>query len=314
MKYSIIIPVYNVSKYLEEALDSIDHQTFDDYEAIIVNDGSTDDSEKIIDSFIAKNKRFKKINIDNSGQGAARNRGVSEAEGDYLIFLDSDDILDIELLNKLNQQDADADVIVYDYINFEGTKNNILKKNYFPENMVNYGVVAWNKAYKKSFWDKNVFLFPVGIKYEDTPLVHIIMGLSTKNVKMIGKSGYYYRQNRKNSIINEASEGDILMRFNALKIMNESIKIYHKKLTDIGNLNVVYMKLGKELIYLIIMAFKNKTSKDELYQLFRMTFSEPIKSETFKLGGMKSKLALISLSVFFFINYKLLPGDRKKYV
>lgn len=319
MKFSIIIPVYNVSDYLPEALDSVKNQTFDDYEVIIVNDGSTDNSEQIIDAYVLKSKKFKKINIDNSGLGAARNRGAVEAKGDYLIFFDSDDALDTDLLYNLNKtiesnQSGDIDIVVFDYADFEGEKHNVLKLHNFTENLENYGPVAWNKIYSKSFWNYYNLKFPEGIKYEDTPLIHVAMGLSKNALKMVGGSGYFYRQNRKNSITGEAVNGDVLLRFNALKIMNGFIFNYQDHLSELGKLDFVYMKLGKELIYLIIMALKNKVSKEESYQLFRMVLSDPIKSNTFKLGGIKSKAALSVLYLYFYISYKLLPRDRKKYV
>lgn len=319
MKFSIIIPVYNVSDYLTEALDSVKNQTFDDYEVIIVNDGSTDSSEQIIDTYVLNSKKFRKINISNSGQGAARNKGVAESKGDYLVFFDPDDILDTNLLTNLNNtittnHSKCIDIVVYDYIDFEGERFNVLRTHKFPQKLDDYGPVAWNKAYKKTFWNQNNLSFPEGIKYEDTPLVHVAMGLSKNTTKMIGGNGYFYRQNRKDSTIGEAVNGDILLRFNALQIMEALVVNYKEKLIESGKLDFVYMKLGKELIYLIIMSLKNKVSKEELYQLFRMTLSDPIMPKTFRFGGLKSKCALPVLYIVFFINYKLLPGDRKKYV
>lgn len=319
MKYSIIIPVYNVGNYLTEALESVSSQTFHDYEAIIVNDGSTDNSEQIIDTFVAENKKFRKININNSGLGAARNKGAAEAKGDYFIFFDSDDILDINLLNNLNEtiknnQSRSLDIIVFDYVDFEGEKKNVLQAHSFPRNLANYGPVAWNKVYSRSFWNHYNLEFPEGIKYEDTPLIHVAMGLSKNSVKMSGGSGYFYRQNRKDSITGEAVNGDILLRFNSLKIMNEFIIKYKDELSYLGNLDNVYVKMGKELVYLIMLAVKNKTSKKDMYELLQLLLSHSIRSRTFKLGGIKSKVAISALSIFFFLNYRLLPGDRKKYV
>ena len=92
-KFSIIVPVYNTEKYLKRCLDSIKSQSFKDYEVIIVNDGSTDNSSDIISKY-----PYKIINQENLGLSRARNNGVKEASGDYLIFLDSDDYIEKDLL------------------------------------------------------------------------------------------------------------------------------------------------------------------------------------------------------------------------
>ena len=96
-KFSIIVPVYNTEKYLKRCLDSIKSQSFKDYEVIIVNDGSTDKSSSIISKY-----PFKVINQENQGLSVARNNGVKDASGEYLIFLDSDDYIEKDLLEEIN--------------------------------------------------------------------------------------------------------------------------------------------------------------------------------------------------------------------
>ena len=88
---SVIVPVYNSEKYLTEALNSLEEQTFKNFEVIIVNDGSTDNSEKIIKDFVNKNSNFKLINQKNMGPGYAKNTGIRYSKGKYIAFLDSDD-------------------------------------------------------------------------------------------------------------------------------------------------------------------------------------------------------------------------------
>ena len=103
MKFSIIVPVYNVEKYLEKCLESILNQTFKDFEAIIVNDGSTDNSQEIIDKYVNKDQKiFKSFKKENGGLSDARNFGIERAKGEYIVFLDSDDYIDENLLNTLN--------------------------------------------------------------------------------------------------------------------------------------------------------------------------------------------------------------------
>ena len=98
---SLIVPVYNVEKYLKRALTSVENQTFKNFEVIIVNDGSTDGSLEIISEFVDRNKNFTLINQENKGLGEARNVGIRHAKGRYVAFLDSDDFLEPEYLEKL---------------------------------------------------------------------------------------------------------------------------------------------------------------------------------------------------------------------
>ena len=91
MKFSIIVPVYNVEKYLKRCLDSIQNQTYDNFEVIIVNDGSPDHSQEIIDEYVKHDDRFLSYQKENGGLSDARNYGVKYATGDYLLFVDSDD-------------------------------------------------------------------------------------------------------------------------------------------------------------------------------------------------------------------------------
>ena len=98
---SVIVPVYNVEEYLEECLESIKQQTFTDIEVILVNDGSTDGSREICERFCQKDSRFKLINQENQGQSVARNRGVKESVGKFIMFVDSDDVINKNLLEVL---------------------------------------------------------------------------------------------------------------------------------------------------------------------------------------------------------------------
>ena len=98
---SVIVPVYNVEEYLEECLESIRQQTFTTFEVILVNDGSTDGSQAICEHFCQTDKRFRLINQKNQGQSVARNHGEKESIGEYIIFVDSDDVVSLGLLEQL---------------------------------------------------------------------------------------------------------------------------------------------------------------------------------------------------------------------
>ena len=105
---SVIIPVYNVECYLDECIQSVVDQTYSDWECIIVDDGSTDESGDICDEWVKKDKRIRVVHQENRGVSRARNRGIEEAKGEYIVFVDSDDTIGVEHLCQLaNAEDAD---------------------------------------------------------------------------------------------------------------------------------------------------------------------------------------------------------------
>ena len=144
---SLIVPVYNVEKYLKRALTSVENQTFKNFEVIIVNDGSTDGSLEIISEFIDRNKNFTLINQENKGLGEARNVGIRHAKGRYVAFLDSDDFLEPEYLEKLylSAIKTCADIVCCNfYFYYESTKLRL----WCPINSIP-GVYSGEKALKK---------------------------------------------------------------------------------------------------------------------------------------------------------------------
>ena len=122
---SVIIPVYNVEKYLEECLDSVCNQTLANIEIICVNDGSTDGSVDILNAYAEKDDRIKIISQSNQGLGASRNNGLKASSGKYILFLDSDDYIDLTSLEKLvdNIVSNDSDMVLFKFQNFDDNKN-----------------------------------------------------------------------------------------------------------------------------------------------------------------------------------------------
>ena len=116
---SVIVPVYNVEEYLEECLESIQNQTYTNFEVILVNDGSTDASKEICERFCRQDSRFYLINQENKGLSGARNRGMSESHGEFITFVDSDDVLKEDMLEQLIKQVTldDIDIVECWYTN-----------------------------------------------------------------------------------------------------------------------------------------------------------------------------------------------------
>lgn len=212
IKVSVIVPVYNTGKYLERCLESIVFQTLNDIEIIIVNDGSVDNSAKIIEKFLP-DKRVIYIKQENKGQGAARNKGLGFAKGEYISFIDSDDYIDNDFLEKLykaaerNQADIAASSIIrkretfekwrilYEKTSVKEDLNEIFKAVNYPDQSY-----VWNKLYKKSFLDSINFKFEENVYYEDVTALSYIL-LNCKKLVCVSDTNYYYMVNDGNSIV-----------------------------------------------------------------------------------------------------------------
>ena len=179
---SIVVPIYNVEKYLEQCLTSIKKQTYSNLEVILVNDGSPDNSIQIANDFCENDSRFIVYTQENGGLSAARNTGIRLATGQYIWFIDSDDIIPTNAVNLMmtSLQKTGSDFVVGHYCRFnlfgykkagswiqsahEKARYNITLES-FPEILVN--ATAWSKLVNYEFLIKNDLYFPVGVLYED---------------------------------------------------------------------------------------------------------------------------------------------------
>ena len=202
IKVSIIVPVYNVEKYLRKCLDSLVNQTLEKIEIIIINDCSPDNSESIIKEYIKKDSRIVYIKQDfNQGQGLARNKGISIAKGSYVLFVDSDDYIAIDtcktLYNVANK--LDLDILEGGFYKVEKEKEK-LHKNHIFENPLNGGDffehidftvgVIWNKLWKTSFLRNNKLTFVNGY-YEDVLFISQSI-LYANRIYRLDYAFYYY--------------------------------------------------------------------------------------------------------------------------
>ena len=205
-KFSIIVPVYNVEDYISECLLSIMNQTEKDFEVIVVNDGSKDKSIEI-----AKKYPVKIINQENQGLSEARNTGVKHAKGEYILFLDSDDYWEKDLLKNLKQELKDKPDIIRFQIQETYADNRVIKHEEEPfaickgekafKKICSYHFVenAWCYCIKRSYYINNDYKFMKGTIHEDFGLIPLVI-IKASRVKSISYIGYNYRQ-RENSIM-----------------------------------------------------------------------------------------------------------------
>lgn len=212
MKLSIIVPVYNTSEYLPSCLDSLIYQDLSDYEIIIVNDGSSDNSGEIAAYYAdAYPKLFRVITQENGGLGAARNTGIENANGEFLVFLDSDDKLSPSALPEIMEELKDeADIYIFDLqqvnINgdFIGVINGSKQKGTFtleeyPE-LLFQAPAACNKIIRRSLFIENNISFPRRLWFEDLWTIPKLY-ITARSIKYIEKKWYHYLM-RSGSITN----------------------------------------------------------------------------------------------------------------
>ena len=196
---SVIVPIYNSEAYLNKCIDSLINQTKKDIEIILVNDGSTDASDKIIKSY--KDKRIKYYKNKNNGIGYSRNFGIDKSNSKYIMFLDSDDYLDIhacEELYKKIEKDI-SDVVVSDFIKSHNGTDEIIKINDFKKTNLNknsnilldINLSPWNKIYSSKLIKDNNIRFPEDIKYEDVLFVLECLD-KANNISKLNKALNYY--------------------------------------------------------------------------------------------------------------------------
>ena len=261
IKVSVIIPVYNVEKYIRQCLESVTNQTLKDIEIIVVNDGTKDSSMKIAEEYLS-DKRIKIINKENGGLSSARNAGMRIAQGKYICFIDSDDFIEKNMMEELyiaiektNCNVVESDIFLYDNKThkIEERKNKKylkVEKGLFLWEI--YSVEVWNKIYRKNFLLENNIFFEEGIIHEDD-LFSIKVLILTNRIKHIEKSFYYYRINRFGSI---TSNGNLKVKIYSLKKIIDKIREF-QEIVLYDNFSFLMLKL-LEIQYIIRICNINK--------------------------------------------------------
>lgn len=254
---SIIVPVYNVEKWLSRCVNSILGQTYTNFELILVNDGSTDSSYKICKDYLKKDNRIKLIDKKNGGLSEARNFGISNAKGKYIIFIDSDDYINknyIAILYKAivtnnsdiaiceyNEVAENGDFLKEVSLNEPENENVVTGKEvirYLLKNNGTANIVAWNKIYKRELF--NNIRYQVGKFYEDEYIVVPLMW-NIERICLIRKPLYNYVQR----------SGSIMLSPFTLKKVKDIDSFRQKRI------NFFKTKKNKEFYFLAVDSYKN---------------------------------------------------------
>ena len=265
MKISVIVPVYNVEKYIKKCLDSLVNQTLDGVEIIVVNDGSPDNSQKIIDEYTKKYKNVKSYIKENGGLSDARNYGIKKATGKYISFVDSDDYIRNDMLEIMYNYaiKEDLDVVVCDSINVYDNGSEILIKsnnNYSDNDVRNYIIsppMACTRLFKKTIFDK--IQFKKNIYYEDLEMTPKVVNITDK-IGFVSEGLYYYVQRDGSIMKQNVFNKKLLNIFDVLKSNKDLLEdkfpeeieyMYITHLLRTASLRFLNYDNGKEYIYKI---------------------------------------------------------------
>ena len=250
-KVSVIVPVYNVENYLARCLDSLVNQTLEEIEIVVVNDGSPDNSQVIIDDYAGRYpNKIRSFVKENGGLSDARNYGVERATGEYIGFVDSDDYADMDMFEKMYQKAVSTGAQVVCCSVSHEYENRTRKTSYdeavfgksvieSPEILTFGNSFAWNKIYQRAFWQENGFQFPLRQWFEDSYLIYNVM-LAANKVELVNIPFLHYVRFREDSITNKFD----MRVFDIFKSV-ESIVGYYKA-------HDAFDAVGEELEYICL--------------------------------------------------------------
>ena len=245
-KVSIIVPIYNGAKVLKRCVDSIEKQTYENWELLLINDGSKDESIQICTEYAKKDDRIKVIDKENEGVSATRNRGISEATGSYVHFVDCDDYVTKRHLEDLvtELEKTEADLVISGYTRHKGGQIDI----FTPDRKVLQGKeqlatcffelynrwflnTPWNKLYKKEKIDKE---FPVELSLGEDLLFNLVYMKNCDRIAVVSEAGYQYCIENDNSLAFQYRKD----RFENALLLHEQVIKYAKEYLEMTDENM----------------------------------------------------------------------------
>jgi len=331
-KISVIIPVYNVEEYLEECLKSVINQTLKEIEIICINDGSTDNTLKILKEYSQEDQRIKIIDKQNEGISIARNLGINQAKGEYCCFLDSDDWYDITFCKKLynKAKETNSDIVFTCVQNYDDIKKaNIPSKNVgcefisqeFNDKVFNFAnaknhyfkifCVPWNKLYKTEFLRTKKIYFPVGVWFEDTPFFYKAFYFAQR-MSIVNQNLYFYRlyRNGSYSFSNDNRYFDFIKDYEIMQQFFIKENIYEELKKDfwnykLCNLRTFFIRVQPQYKEEFCKLLKNDFVKNNLSEYF-------LKNLVYKNSEFYKKLICMELSDFLKYLQELEQGNKRK--
>ena len=252
---SIIVPIYNAEKFLVECIESLLNQTKQELEFILVNDGSTDQTEEIIKKY--KDKRIKYFKNKNQGIGKTRNFGIDKATGKYIMFVDSDDFLEKDACEKLykKMEQERADVVVCNFYKLEDGNREEVKIQPFssttleeqPQLLLEINLAPWNKLYRTELLKKHHIRFVETLKYEDAPFVVEALDKARKISYLDQPLNYY--------VIHQNSETTVrdMRVFDIIKIVDQIRTYFQGRENFVKIINMLTVRILTNITILVLL-------------------------------------------------------------
>ena len=299
-KVSIVVPCYNIQKYVGRCIESLLAQTFTDFELILVNDGSTDDTLSILKEYEKKDSRIIVLEKENGGLSDARNAGMKIAKGEYIQFVDGDDFAEDILLEKCAQKldETGADIVIFDFYQYyTETNTKEVISHSFDETkeysldttttlLTNIKNAAWNKMYKLSLFKENHIEYPFGYYYEDLGTTYRLLPRA-KKIVFINQPLLNYLQDRPGNITTQFNQR-VYHIFDMIQLLIDDYKAlgiyekYYEELKYLGSINILECLKKTRMVKDSEMANK---FVEESFSFLRKTWPEfpkckyPIKRE-----------------------------------
>lgn len=257
-KVSIIIPIYNTENYLRRCLNSLIKQTYKNIEILLINDGSTDNSELVCKEYMCIDNRIKYFFQENLGVSSARNLGIENSIGDYIIFIDSDDYVKDNYVMILVNKIKEYDLVCCSYSNCKKINKKVIEKDEFlqslfttPKYKYNYQGFIWNKIFKKSIINDYNIKFATDIKYNEDRLFVLEYICKMKRDVYYYNDIVYIYEYRNNSAMNKEFDKSMETEFKAFDKMLQLIQsnINYSKIRKWIELEIYFNSIGRYCIY-----------------------------------------------------------------
>lgn len=326
-RISVIVPVYNVEKYLDECVQSILNQTYDNIELVLVDDGSTDGSSEICDKYGKIDSRVKVIHKENRGVSSARNKGLDIAKGEFIVFIDSDDCIHPQMIEILYEgiKENNSDISICEYKRYQ--ENEVIENKIYNKDIINFNnytnieglhnlqkekrisfTVPWNKLYKKNLFDN--LRYYEGKIHEDEFIIHEL--LYKCNLISYTSLKLYYYLKRDNSIMGSQNN---LSYLDGLDAYSERIKFYKKinQIQFIKDLELIYVNHFLDFYNRIKNGNENnkKQVMNEMIKRLRIRIFGILKNSGFTI---KEKILFIILCITpnIYENYLMIKNKSNK--
>lgn len=310
VKISVIVPVYNTEKYLSKCINSLVNQTLKDIEIIFIDDGSTDNSKNIIQEYAKNDKRIKYFYKENGGQATARNLGLEKAIGEYILFIDSDDFIDKNMLNIMYNiaKSNNLDIVYSDYYIYYSEDNKKIEKSVkikTNNDIINYILSApspCNKLFRRDFLIEQRFKFPEGIIYEDFASIPAL-GINDPKIEYIEKPLYYYVQSENSTMRNTEYKPKFENIFEAIENLKKLFTKSNKQEQYKPELEFLYIEHLLRGAAFRFLSFDKRENIKKIVSVMKQNYPKWYKNKYFKQLPILKKAYTV---IIYNENYKVL--------